>query len=44
MNGFEIIFLVLSCLLAGYCYGVLTKGEENERSSKTNDEVRNDKE
>ena len=43
MNWYEIIILALSCFGAGYimCY-VNMKGDENERSSGTDDEVRND--
>lgn len=41
MNGYEICFLALSCLLAGYCYGVLeTKGDkENEQNGRSDDEA-----
>ena len=44
MNGYEILFLAISCFIAGYCWCYIQKGEEDERSSKTDDEVRNDKE
>ena len=43
MNGYEIIILALSCLFAGYNYGVLaTKGDKNEQSNGTDDELGND--
>ena len=44
MNGYEIIFLAISCFVAGYCWCLIQKGEENnEQNGKRDDEQRDDR-
>ena len=46
MNGYEIIFLAISCFVAGYCwrYVQTMEGEENnEQNGERDDEQRYDR-